>query len=94
MMSLDERQKLIKRTFSRKQLDEMSIADLVALVGEAGAGAQLKIKAVVKRADGSIKYDETAVPGDFGETIAELEAPAAIEQHKVLENAKDTGDSS
>ncbi len=71
-MSLDERQITIKQVFSRKQLESMSIEDLVRLVGEAGPNAKLHGKGVVKRADGSIKYAPEAVPGEFGENAEEL----------------------
>ncbi len=75
-MSLDERQKTVKRTFTRAQLEGMPLEDVVKLVGEGGPNAKIKITAVVKRADGSIKYDAGAVPGDYNETPEELQAHA------------------
>ncbi len=69
---MDERMQVVKKTFSRKQLDAMSVDDLAIIIGDAGAGARFKGKAIVKRADGSIKYDEDAVPGEFNETPEEL----------------------
>lgn len=73
-MSLDERQAVVKKTFTREQLDNMSIEDLVALVGEAGPGVKFHGKGVVRKADGSIRYAADAVPGEYGETPEELAA--------------------
>ncbi len=87
-MSLDERQRTIKQVFSRKQLERMSVEDLVKLVGEAGPGAKLHGTGVVKRADGSIKYAPEAVPGQFHETQEELAAHAARELSPSGENEK------
>ena len=85
-MSLDERQLVVKKAFSREQLEAMSIEDLVALVGETGTRAKLKMTAVVKRADGSIKYDEEAVPGKYHETPEELADHRTREAEKELAN--------
>jgi hypothetical protein len=76
IMSLDERQETVLRTFTREQLEGMPLEDVVKLVGEAGPNAKLKITALVKRADGSIKYDAGAIPGDYNETPEELQAHA------------------
>jgi len=78
-MSLDERQRTVLKVIGREQLKGMTVEDLVKLVGEAGPGAKLHGSAVVKRADGSIKYDKDAVPGTFHETPEELAAHAARE---------------
>jgi len=82
-MSLDERQEVVLKTFTREQLEGMDLDDLVRLVGEAGPGAKLRGKGVVKRADGSIKYDAEAVPGDFNESSEELAAHAARETAEI-----------
>lgn len=73
---MDERMRVVKKTFTRDQLLEMSVPDLVALVGEAGPDARFHGKGVVIRADGSIKYDKNAVPGEYAETPEELAAHA------------------
>ena len=78
-MSLDERQEVVLKTFTREQLEGMDIADLVKLVGEAGPTAKLRGKGIVKRPDGSVRYDPEAVPGSFHETAEELAANAARE---------------
>ncbi len=78
-MSLDERQDSVLKTFGRKALENMSLEDVVRLVGEAGPGAKFHGKGVVKRADGSIKYAPEAIPGEFGETSEELVAHAERE---------------
>jgi len=81
-MSLDERQETVLRTFTREQLKGMPLADVVKLVGEVDPNTKLKITAVVKRADGSVKYDAGAKPGDYGETAEELQAHADRELAK------------
>lgn len=71
-MSLDERQRVVKRTFTKAQLEGMSIKELVALVGEAGPDVQFHGTGVVRKADGSIRYDAGATPGDYHESDADL----------------------
>ncbi len=71
-MALDERQKVVKKTFTRKQLEEMSLDDLIALVGEAGPDAKFHGTGVVRKSDGTIRYDDSAVPGDYHETPEEI----------------------
>lgn len=67
-MALDERQKTVKKVFTKEQLENMSVEDLVALVGEANAkGGRFTGKAVVKKADGSIKYDDPSLKGAYDE---------------------------
>lgn len=71
-MALDERQKLIKRTFTKEQLEQMSIEDLVALVGEArAAGGKFSGRAVVVKADGTPKFDSEEVRAEFEKAEAE-----------------------
>lgn len=76
-MSLDERQQVVKRVFTREQLKNMSVEDLVRLVGEAGPNATFHGTAVVKKVDGTIRYDDDAVPGEYFESDEELAANAA-----------------
>lgn len=76
-MALDERQKVVKRTFTREQLANMSLDDIVALVGQAGPGAQFHGTGVVRGPDGKIKYDPDAKPGDYHESSVDLEAANA-----------------
>jgi hypothetical protein len=64
---MDERQEVVTKTFTREQLSKMSVEDLVKLIGEAGPNAKFTGTAVVKRADGSIKYDDESKKGEFGE---------------------------
>lgn len=64
-MALDERQKVITKTFTREQLKNMSVEDLATLVGKAGPGATFRGTAIVRRADGSIKCDEGVDPSQF-----------------------------
>ncbi len=85
-MGLDERQETVKKTFTREQLENMPLEDVVKLVGEAGPHVKIHMTAVVKRADGSVKYDAGAIPGDYNETPEELQAHA---DREIARNAKD-----
>lgn len=76
---MDERQRAVKKAFSADQLKLMSVDDLVALVGEAGPGAKFHGTGIVRKADGSIRYDAKAVPGDFHESAADLARNAEVE---------------
>jgi len=87
MANLDDRQEGVLKTFGREALEEMSLEDVVRLVGEAGPGAKFHGKAVVKRADGSIKYDSDATPGEFGETSEELVAHAEKVANEKIQGA-------
>lgn len=64
---MDERQRVVLKTFTKEQLKGMSVDDLVKLIGEAGPNARFKGTAVVKRADGSVRYDNEARKGEYGE---------------------------
>ena len=57
-----------KITLTKAELDEMSQADLSALLLKA---AKVEGTAVVRRADGSIKYDDPALAGTYGEQHTE-----------------------
>lgn len=69
---MDDRQRVVLKTFSRSDLEKMNLDDLVKLVGEAGEGATFHGTAIIRGPDGKIKYDEGAIPGDYHETPAEL----------------------
>ena len=71
---MDERQRVVKKTFTKEQLEGMSVEDIATLVGEIGKNAKFTGTGVVKRKDGTIRYAPEAVPGDFGETPEELKA--------------------
>jgi len=66
---MDERQRVVKKTFTKKQLEGMDINDLVALVGEAQARGVTKFmgKMIVRDKDGNIKYDDPSKAGQYGE---------------------------
>ena len=83
---MDDRMAVVKKTFTREELKNMSVDDLVALVGEAGPGAKFKGRGVIRRANGDIKYANLAVPGEYGETATEL-AAHAIREAKLPEQA-------
>jgi hypothetical protein len=78
IMALDDRQNIVTKTFTREQLLAMSPDDLAKLVGEAGANVQFKGKAVVRKADGTIRYDANAVPGEFGESAEDMAVNAKL----------------
>lgn len=69
---MDERQRAVKQAFSHKQLKLMSIDDLVRLVGEAGPNAKFHGTGVVRKANGEIRYDPKATPGDYHESPEDL----------------------
>lgn len=74
---MDERQRVVKKTFTREQLEAMSVEDLVALVGEITENVKFTGTGIVRKADGSIRYAPEAVPGDFNEKPEDLETEAA-----------------
>ena len=57
----------VTRHFSKEELAKMSVNDLIAIIGEAGPDAKFHGKAVVRRADGSIKYDDERLKGNYDE---------------------------
>jgi len=70
---VDQKQRTISKTYTRKELEGMSVQDLADLVVSAGPGAKFYGTAVVRGPDGKVKYDRGAVPGKFGESPEELE---------------------
>ena len=75
---MDERQRVVKKTFTSKQLEAMPVADLVALVGEAGPNATFQGTGLVRKKDGSIRYAPEAVPGEYFESSEDLKHNAEI----------------
>jgi len=70
---MDEQQVVIKKKFTRAELEAMTVDELIALVGQSGVGAKFHGTAVVRsKLDGKIKYDPEAVPGAFNESPADL----------------------
>lgn len=69
---MDERQRVVKKTFTKEQLEAMSVEDLVALVGTLGKNAKFTGTGVVRKANGTIRYAPEAVPGDFNESPEDL----------------------
>ena len=66
--------KVIKKNFTKDQLDNMPIEDLIALVGEAkAASGKFSGKMVVRQADGKIKYDSKVKKSDFDEVPGYLD---------------------
>lgn len=69
---MDERQRTVKRVFTKEQLKLMSVDDLVALVGEAGPGAKFHGTGIVRKANGDVRYDPQATPGEYHESPEDL----------------------
>ncbi len=69
---MDEKQREVKQKFTKQQLEQMSVDDLIALIGEAGPNATFRGTAVVRKADGTIRYDENAKPGAYCESPEDL----------------------
>ncbi len=57
----------------------MTLDQIAALVGRAGPSARFKGTAVVRKPDGSIRYDESARPGNYHENPEDLEGLAITE---------------
>lgn len=67
-MAQDQKQaKAVTKHFTREQLEAMSVEELDDLLGNLPAGATFHGKAVVRRADGSIKYDDPEMEGQYNE---------------------------
>jgi len=69
---MDDRQREVRRVFTKDQLEGMSIDQLIALVGQAGPDAKFHGTAVVRTKEGLIKYDAQATPGDYHESPEDL----------------------
>ncbi len=59
-----------RKTYSREQLLAMTPEQVVELLDT--PGVQFKGKGVVRRPDGSIRYDDDAVPGQYGESAEDM----------------------
>lgn len=59
-----------RKTYSREQLLAMTPEQVTELLDT--PGVQLKGKGVVRRPDGSIRYDDNAVPGQYGESAEDM----------------------
>jgi hypothetical protein len=65
---MDKKQAVITETFTRKQLLEMDADKLAELVGKATRPGSTSFgQAVVRKADGTIKYDNPERAGTYGE---------------------------
>lgn len=59
-----------RKTYSREQLLAMTPEEVTALLDT--PGVQFHGKGVVRRPDGSIRYDDDAVPGQYGESAEDM----------------------
>jgi len=62
---MDEQQKVLRRVFTQEQLEAMDPEDIKELLGR--PGARLRGTAVVRKANGDIKYDPGVDPAQFEE---------------------------
>lgn len=69
---MDEKLRTIKKTYTKAQLESMTLEELVALVGKAGPNATFTGTGVVRKKDGTIRYDKDAVPGEYFESPEDL----------------------
>lgn len=67
-------QESVTKTYTRDDIMKMSVVDVAKLLTDAGPNAVFHGTAVVRKANGEIRYDEDAVPGDFGESADEMAA--------------------
>jgi len=58
---------VLTRHFSKEDLEAMDADELNELIRSAPPGAQFHAKAVVRKADGTIKYDDPSKAGSYGE---------------------------
>lgn len=63
----DRQAKAVTKHFTREQLEAMSVEELDDLLGQLPRGARFQAKAVVRKADGSIKYDDPKLEGTYDE---------------------------
>lgn len=59
-----------RKTYSREQLLAMTPEQVTELLDT--PGVKFKGKGVVRRPDGSIRYDDDAVPGQYGESAEDM----------------------
>lgn len=62
---MDKKQKLVTKVFTKAQLEKMSPEDLAELIGKAGPNAVIRGRAIVRKADGTIRCDEGVDPKQF-----------------------------
>ena len=59
-------EKIIRKTFTLEQINAMDPDELATLLNQ--PGVEFKGTAVVRKPDGTIRYDKAAVPGDYHES--------------------------
>jgi hypothetical protein len=67
---MDQASKIVKKTFSHEQILAMDPDDLAKLLNQ--PGVEFHGTAVVRKADGTIRYDDGAVPGDYHESDKDM----------------------
>ena len=60
---MDEQQKVLRKVFTQEQLEAMDPEDIKKLLGT--PGARFHGTAIVRKANGEIKYDEGVDPAEF-----------------------------
>lgn len=67
---MDQISKEIRKTYSREQIMAMTPEEVEELLNR--PGVEFHGKGVVRRPDGSIRYDADAVPGQYGESAEDM----------------------
>ena len=57
----------IHKHFTKEQLNDMSVDDLLDIIGDAPEGSVFHAKGVVRGPDGEVKYDDPTTKGSFDE---------------------------
>jgi len=70
----NEIRKSIRKTYTLPQLLKMKPEAIRKLIADAGDMIEFHGTGVVRKKDGSIRYDEDAVPGNFGESPEDMKA--------------------
>lgn len=69
----------IRKTYTIDQLLKMTPEAIQKLIADAGDMVEFHGTGVVRKQDGSIRYDADAVPGNFGESPEDMKAQEATE---------------
>ena len=69
----------IRKTYTLDQLMKMTPKAISKLIADAGDLIEFHGTGVVRKKDGSIRYDADAVPGQFGESLEDMKNQGVTE---------------
>ena len=69
---MDEAQRVLTKTYTKEDLMKMTADEVEGLIERAGKDIKFHGTAVVRRADGTIRYDDASQAGKYGEAPEEL----------------------